>query len=178
MANTQQTQHKQETDTQPPQPPETKKKLQFTKSQLIGMPFILLVPILALFGLFGETIGRIPMASSDLQVTVEYPTKYRYKQIQPMEIFVHNISTSQIQTVTVSVDTGYLLSFSNVTFTPSVDEVTAEAHIVHLTDVKPGENRLVSVELQAEQYWQHRGTVAVQANGEPLMAEIRTFIFP
>ncbi|MBI1296719.1 hypothetical protein GC175_17320 [bacterium] len=69
----------QEEDAQPPQPPPIKKRFQFTKAQLIGVPLILLIPILALIGVFDAHLERTTAVAGDLQVTVEYPTSVRYK---------------------------------------------------------------------------------------------------
>ena len=96
-----------------------------------------------------------------------------------MEIYVENLSAGTMPTVTVSVDAAYLLPFSTVNFTPSVDEVTAAAYRIHLTNVEPGQIRLVTIQLQAEHYWRQAGAIAVQAaDGEPLVTQVSTFVFP
>jgi hypothetical protein len=63
---------------QPPQPPEIEKNLAFYPEQWIGIPFLMLLPILALLGVFGEGYNEASASSDALAITVEYPTRNRY----------------------------------------------------------------------------------------------------
>lgn len=172
--------------TQPPQPPSVKKRFQFTKAQWIGMPVILLIPVLALIGLFDTHSTRVTATVGDLQITVEHPTSVRYKRNEPISIVVQNLSASTFPTVTVAIDNAYINGFSTVTFTPDVDEVTADAFILHLEDVQPNESRRIAIEIQGEHYWGHTGTVTAKATAKATAevhdthAEvmISTFVFP
>lgn len=171
--------HKQAPEQQPPQPPDLPKKLEFTRSQIIGIPLLLLIPLLALFGVFGSSSTEAESTGHDLRVAVIYPSRFRYQQGNTLEIYVQNLSAGAMPTVTVSIDAAYLLAFSEVNLTPSVDEVTADAYRFYLQNMAPQETRLISVAVKADQYWQQRGQVAVQAMaGEPLHVELSTFVFP
>lgn len=168
----------QEETAQPPQPPSIKKRFEFTKAQLIGVPVILLIPILALIGVFDAHMERVTAGAGDLQITVEYPNSVRYKKIEPISIYVQNLSAGTFPTVTVTIDNAYLAGFSTVTFTPAVDEVTADKFTVNLNDVKPRESRRILIEVQAERYWEHTGDISVDYANTHIGVTISTFIFP
>jgi hypothetical protein len=164
---------------QPPQPPEIERKLQFYRFQKIGIPLILLLPILALIGLFGESVAAENASNPQLMVEVEYPTRFRYKMVDSINVSVENTSTQPLSVVSVRFDRPYIESFSTVTFTPQVKTVTAADYIVELTDLQPQEVRIIAVEIQAENYWQHEGTItAVSDNNESVTLALNTFVFP
>ena len=165
--------------TQPPQPPEIKRTLQFHLTQLIGVPLLAVLPVLALLGVFGTTRGEASAQSAALELHVEYPTRSRYKVINAIEVSVRNLTEQPLSTVTVSFDETYISKFSNVQFTPSVKTVTDEVYRVELSDLQPGETQLVSVEVQAEEYGAHRGTIKVAAGeAEAAQVDLATIVFP
>jgi hypothetical protein len=137
---------------------------------------MLLIPVLALFGVFGETWERADDANAVLRLHVEYPTRYRYKQINTMEVSLENVSDSPIDTVVVSFDPAYVRHFSTLTFIPS----PTEPFEVELLDVAPGETRLVWAELQGERYGRHRGAIdAYQAGSlDTARVSVSTLILP
>ncbi len=164
---------------QPPEPPDLDRKLQFYPWQIAGVFLIALVPILALFNVFGEATDTTRAAGTSLEVSVMYPARYRYKMIDPIQISVHNISSQSIPTVTVRIDRSYLDSFSNVTLTPSAKTITEDAYEVELTDLKADETKRVVAEIQAEEYGSHAGLIAAVPEGaEPVEVSIETFVFP
>lgn len=155
---------------------EQPRRLELHRYQWVGLPLMLLIPVLALFGVFGETWGRADDVSADLALRVEYPTRYRYKQINALEVFVENVSGGPLDTVVVAFDPAYVLRFSTPTFIPA-PEVPYE---VELLDVQPGEVRLVVAELQGERYGRHRGAVEAYRPGSSDTARVAvsTIIFP
>ncbi|MBI1296718.1 hypothetical protein GC175_17315 [bacterium] len=80
--------------------------------------------------------------------------------------------------MTVTLDDTYLNGFSARAFTPDVDEVTADAFILHLKDEQLNEARRIAVEVQGEQYWGHVGAVTAEAGDTHADVTIRTFVFP
>ena len=144
--------------------------------QWVGLPLMFLVPVLAVLGVFGETRGREARASAELALRVEYPARYRYKQISALEVFVENVSAGALDTVVVAFDPDYVRRFSTPTFIPSLEEPFE----VELLDVKPGETRLVWAELQGERYGRHRGTIEAYRLGsrDTARVPISTLIYP
>jgi hypothetical protein len=160
---------------EPPPPPEIDRRLRLYRWQWVGLPVLVLIPVLALFGVFGHTRGDARAVTGALELDVQYSTRYRFRDIQPMYARVRNRSTAALDTVTVAFDTAYVDRFSTVTFKPDI----SRAYEVELMDVLPGEVRLVTVELQGERYWGHEGIVSVwHAGGDTASARVSTFIFP
>lgn len=156
--------------------PEEPRRFRLHRFQWIGMPLILLVPLLALFGLFGETRDHVEEVGSELAVDVEYATRYRYKQINWVETVVENRADSLLDTVVVDFDPAYVSRFSTYQFIPS----PTEAFRVELVGMKPRERRIVWAELQAEQYGRHEGTLDVyrKGGGDTVRVQLSTFIYP
>jgi len=163
-----------EAESELPQPPSIEPKLQLTRKQWIGFPIMLAIPIIALFGLFGERTALTRAKSASLEVAVSYPEKFRYRQVQPLHLSVRNLSAQQLDTITVSVDTAYISRFSSVRFDPPAKK----AYAIELTDVKPMESRYIAVELWGQDYGVHRGTIVARAGTDSAVVRFRTFVFP
>ena len=60
--------------------------------------------------------------------------------------------------------------------------MTDEAYFVRLGDLRPGEVRLVQVELQADRYWRHNGSVVVAPgdvdDAPDVVIEVSTLVYP
>jgi hypothetical protein len=158
----------------PPPAPSINPKIQLTLKQRIGLPILLAVPILALFGIFGETEAHAHTTSGSIDLEVSYPARFRYRQVQSLRVSVRNLSSGVADTITVSFDTAYVSRFSSVRFEPA----TKSAYTVDLTDVKPSESRLVSVELWGQDYGYHRGTVVARHGSDSAKVHLRTLVFP
>ena len=135
---------------------------------------MLVIPIAALFGLFGERTALAHAKSAGLDVVVSYPERFRYRQLQPLRLAVRNLSAQPIDTLTVSFDTTYISRFSSVRFDPPVKK----AYAVELTDVKPMESRFVAVELWGQDYGIHRGAIVVRGGTDSAVVHVRSFVFP
>ena len=164
---------------QPPQPPQAGRRLRFHATQLIGVPLIAIIPILALLHVFGTT-HETEIASDDpLLVEVRYPTRFRYKTIDPLDVTVRNTGSAPLRGVSVRIDKGYVEAFSTVSFTPSPQRVTSDAFVFDLGDIPPGEARVVDGLVQAERYWRHPGRITVRSDGGAEVAlDVATFTFP
>ncbi len=164
---------------EPPQPPEIQRKVQFSRTQLIGVPLLMLLPILALFGVFDDSLHTATEQSPGVELMVEYPTRTRYKAPQSLEVSVRNTSAEALDDVTVTFDRAYIDAFEDVTFTPDVSEISDQVYQVQLDDVPPGDMRRITVDLKPRSYGTQRGTIAVSStnSGEPQVA-VDTFVFP
>jgi hypothetical protein len=159
---------------QPPQPPEVGRSLRLYRYQWVGLPVLGLIVVLALLGVFGNTSGEATARGDALALRVEHPTRFRYKEIAPLRVWVTNGSGRTIDTVRVHFATAYVLAFSNASFTPSV----TAPFVVELAEVRPGETRLVAGELQAERYGSHEGTVAAVSASDSVAVAVETLVFP
>lgn len=159
---------------QPPEPPQIGRRLVFHPLQAIGVPLIMLIPLLALLGVFGRATTEASERAANLEVKVEHPTRMRYKTTETVEIAVRNAGGGPLDSVNVVMDREYLEGFSNVSFTPTADEITDEGYVVELGAIEPGSTRIVSVEIRGDQYWLHEGGLTVGEVSIPLA----TWVFP
>ena len=159
---------------QPAPPPHPARRIALTRKQWLGLPLIILVPVLTLFGVFGEHRREIQLRSRTLSAIVRYPDRFRYRQLQRLDIALRNTSARTIDTLRVSLDTSYISRFSSVRIVPS----PRSAFVLDLIGVTPGETRLVTTELWGEQYGLHRGRIVASAGPDSLVGEISTFVFP
>jgi hypothetical protein len=158
----------------PPPAPEIKRTIELSRKQRIGFPILLAIPILALFGIFGESQAYAHVTSAAFDVAVSYPSRLRYRQVQSLRITVRNLSATVADTVRVSFDTAYIARFSSVRFDPAAKS----AYTVDLTDVKPSESRLISVELWGQDYGNHRGKVVARHGADSAIIRLGTLVFP
>jgi hypothetical protein len=159
---------------EPPRAPSITRRLALTRKQLIGLPLLAAIPILTLFGVFGEHQSTARTASHALEMTIRYPARFRYRQIQPLDVTVRNASDQTIDTVDVSLDTAYISRFSSVRIEPA----PRSAFVVTLTGMRPGESRLISAELWGERYGRHEGRIVATARADTASATVRTIVFP
>jgi hypothetical protein len=162
-----------------PEAPEIERKLQISRLQWIGMPLIMLIPLLAIFGFFGESFRQVSAASTELDLQINYPTRTRYAVNTPLAVNIRNISAQAMPTVTLRFDQAYVERFSDFTFKPALTRVSAQAYEVELNDVAPGETRRVMVDLKGDQYGRQQGIISAStAAGAAVQTEITTWIFP
>lgn len=160
---------------EPPPPPEIDRRLRLYPWQWIGLPILVLIPVLALFGVFGHTWAEVRDAGADVEMEIRYPSRFRYKELQAMYVSVRNRSDRVLDTVTVAFDTAYINRFSTVTFKPDI----SRAYEVELTDLMPGDVRLIMVEIQGEAYWGHHGAISARhSDSDTAEVHVSTFIFP
>jgi hypothetical protein len=163
----------------PPDIPEIKRRIMFHPLQLIGIPLMALIPLLALIGIFGETVQTAQNVTSDFEVNVEYPSRMRDHNEALMQIAVRNLTTETIPLVTVRLPRDYIDSFSEVTMMPDAQAVMADHYEVEFAEVQPGEVYGVRLDLKGEEYGQHEGEVIVEAEGlQSASVRLSTFVFP
>lgn len=171
--------HQNDSYRKPPEASSIQRHIRLYIFQYVGFPLLLLVPILAVFGVFGESFTEIQQNNDDLSVTVHYPTRYRYKMINTMTVTVQNTTEQSMSLLTLSVSRNYIAQFSTVNFLPAVTQINNEVYEVELKNLAPGETRIVSIELQAESYGMHNGTINISGeNVETMSLSISTLIFP
>ena len=163
----------------PPEPPPFQRKLVIHRDQLIGIPLLMLLPLLGLFGFFGQTFTTERVANAELSMQVEYTTRSRYQTFHDMRVTVTNLSEQSPVTVTVTFDRSYVDQFSNTTFMPSAERLTEQVVEVELTEMETGETQAVEVEFRGEHYWHHTGMISASiAGGEAVQLPVSTTIYP
>jgi hypothetical protein len=160
--------------TEPEPAPEIRAKIELSRKQRLGFPLLIAVPILALFGVFGETEAHTHLTTGPVDVRISYPTRFRYRQVHSLHVTVRNVSSNVLDSVSVAFDTAYVSRFSGVRFDPTPQV----AYTVQLTNVKPSESRLISVELWGQDYGNHRGTIVARSGSDSAIAHLKTLVFP
>jgi hypothetical protein len=163
----------------PPEPPKIERRFQFHRTQLIGLPLIMLIPILAILGVFGTTLTTITDASDALRLEVTYPERTRYESYSKISVWVTNTGDQPLPTLTVSFDAAYFEMFSQIGFNPSADAAGNGQYAVELANVQPGETRLIQVDYQVDASGQYPAQIAARAEGlEGVEVSINTLVLP
>lgn len=158
---------------EPPPAPSAPRRVRLYAFQWFGLALLAVLPLLAALGQLGETWDEATMSGDALDVSVRWPTRFRYKQLNSITVQVRNVGVATRDTVTVSLDTALANRFSTVRAIPAF----ARAYEAEITDLRPGESRLVVVELQAEEYGSHTGALTIES-GEALRMPLSIRIFP
>ena len=161
------------TDDKPPAAPKTATRISLTAKQIVGIPLIAAVPLLAVLGVFGERATTTVVRSGNIEASVTFPTRIRYRQVESLHVEIRNMSRDSIDAL-VRFDTAYVTRFSSVHFEPAL----SSAYVVPVTRLAPGASGLVSVEFSGDQYGRHRGNIIVVANGDSVSVPIATVVFP
>jgi hypothetical protein len=159
---------------QPSQPPEHDRGIRLNRMQLIGVPLLALIPLLAVLDVFGERWDTRVVDGSTLRTAIEFPDRFRAKLSRPITVSVQNRSQQLLDTVAVSFDSTYIERFTAVSFLPDIDD----SYVVKLTAVRPGETRRVHLELDGDQVGRHRGRVIVRTGSDSSVVGIHTIVFP
>ncbi|MCC6453905.1 MAG: hypothetical protein IT328_03075 [Caldilineaceae bacterium] len=166
-------------DKEVPQPPPFQRKLQIGPVQLIGIPLLAILPILALFGIFDSGMATAHAANDELALQVDYISHYRYTMRDTMTVAVTNLSKQAPATINVAFDRDYLAHFSEINFVPAAEQITDEVYVVEVAGMESGETRLVKLELLGEGYWTQEGTISASLfDGKPVTVTVSTTTYP
>lgn len=166
--------HEREPEIQPPQPPEIRRRIRLNRRQVLGLLVLAAISAFAVFGLFEAWTTEVARSDA-FQVRVRYAKRYRYKEMNPLDVYVTNTSSQVIDTVTVVFESAFVLWFASVSFTPS----PAEAFEIELAGLRPDETRLVRAELESERYGRHDGEISVSDGAaDTVRVRLSTVILP
>lgn len=155
------------------QSPELPKRLRVWRYQAFTTPVLFLIPILALFHVFGEKIETVEVEAAAVSVTAEFPRILRHGLSSAVELEVKNTSSSA-QDLTVKFDSHYLRNFSDLQFMPATDQKLQ----VQLEGLQPGETRSVVLEFKGSKYGEHKGDIQITAQQTLPTIHLKTFTFP
>jgi hypothetical protein len=158
----------------PPTPPTIQRRLQLTRLQHFGLPFLFLIPILALFGLLGEHFTTAQADGAGVALHMRYPDRAHYRQPLTVRLSVRNETPSRMDTVTVVLDSAFMAGFSEVSMSAPLDG----AYVARLTALAPGETRVITAMVSGEDAGRHAGTVSVTSPLGTVSTRVATFIFP
>ena len=108
----------------PPPAPEIQRRISFYPAHLVGLILLALVPLLALFGVFGEVQANDSARSASFLLQVEYPAQSRHRIFETTTITVTNTSNQPYDAVTVKISEDYIGAFAEVAFDTEVEQIT------------------------------------------------------
>jgi hypothetical protein len=158
----------------PPDAPEIERRIRLHRSQWLLIPLFLLLPLLALLGVFGEAHHTELIAAGPVQVSVRYPTILRYKLHGRIDVQLHNRSAITFDTITIALDTAYARQYTDVTSVPPF----TSAYEVDVADVRADERFLVRIEMIADRHGSHDGDLTIIAASDTARVRLSTRIFP
>lgn len=158
----------------PPDPPTVPRALRLTALQRIGLPVLFAIPILALFGVFGEHFTTAHADGAGLAITMRYPDRAHYRQPVSFRLSMRNVSARPVDTITVTLDTAFMRAFSDVSLSAPLNG----AYVARVTNVAPGETRAISAMVSGERYGRHAGVIAVTGPQGTARLPVATFVFP
>ena len=162
----------------PPQAPEIPRKFKFWPLQLIGVPIILLIPLLALAGIFDLHVAHVQVTGK-LALSVMYPTRSRYDTFNEMIIAVTNTTQSPLTEVIVQLERAYLDHFAQITATPDISMISEAFYEIALGELAPGTTRVITLDFQAHEQGTHEGrATAVSAETDPIELSLNTLVLP
>jgi hypothetical protein len=157
----------------PPEAPDTPRRISLERTQWVLLPLFLVLPVLALLRVF-EGHTEHALEAGPLTASVSYPKALRYKVLDDIVVHVTNRSAGVIDSITIAIDTAYAHGFSGMVSTPSFDEPFRTS----LHHVNAGVTRTVHIELEAERYWRHRGFMTITAGADTARVQLSTIVFP
>ena len=164
---------------EPPKPPDFERRLELYSYQYIAIPLLLLIPILALLGVFGETSASAAAESPGLSLGVDYPDRMHAGMGNEIAIAVTNESGEDMPLLEVLVDQAYLDKFVDVSFTPDAARLTDAYAVIELHDVAAGETRLVTIQIHGRWVGAQAADIRVRAGANAdVSTTISTFVFP
>lgn len=158
----------------PPDPPPVPRALRLTTLQRIGVPVLFAIPILALFGVFGEHFTTTHADGAALAIAMRYPDRVHYRQPMSFRLSMRNVTARPLDTITVTLDTAFMRAFSDV----SVSAPLNGAYVARITNLAPGETRAISATVSGERYGRHAGVITVTAVQDTARVPVATFVFP
>jgi hypothetical protein len=162
-------------NTFPPQPPDTPRRLRLHLLQWIGVPIIIVLPVLALLGVFGREESLVRASSGDLMLEVHYNSRLRYKQSNPLLVTVTNVSARPLDNITVGCDSAYFSMYDNLKFIPEA----RNPYIIPVGTLASGEQFRIRIDGQPEGKGHSTGYITVYTNnGVATSVALETFVFP
>jgi hypothetical protein len=159
---------------EPPRLPDLPRRVRLYPGQWIGIPLLMLLPVLAVFGVFGESRGSADAAGAMLRLEVDYPKRLRAGKWSEVQVRIQNMSGAVLDDVAVTFDASYLHHFSRLTFTPAL----TLPQTIELSDLHSGGTSIVRLEFEADRPWWGRGRIGVTHGGDTTAVLISTFTFP
>jgi hypothetical protein len=136
---------------------------------------LLLLPVLAVAGVFGERRQTHAIADGAVQFEVDYPTRMRARQHSHLTVRIARVGGDAADTVQVEFDPAWMQHFTKLELVPQ----PVHPWVVELAGIERGDTATVRLEFEARDHWRRSGYLRLgHARGEIRDIPIRTFILP
>jgi hypothetical protein len=157
----------------PPQPPKMKARLHLPITQAVGLVFLSVMPLLALFGLLDRADHHVVRSEGALAISARVPSRMRENLGGHFHVDVYNHGSEQLE-AEVALSPEYVAHFTSLQMTPPPARAWQSA-----LSIAPGARARVNLEFIAEEPGLHRGVLRVRAaDGTEIREDISTFVFP
>lgn len=164
---------------QPPEPPPFERRVRLERLQLIGVPLLALIPLAALFGVFGQRSESVRAVGDGVTLELRYPSLLRYKTALPFEATVHNSGAQPLSQVAVRIDDAWLSHFTRIDLMPQPERLTERHAEIVIDELPPGAQRKVIGVFEAHDRGRHTGQASVAIGGRvAATAELSTLVLP
>lgn len=162
-----------------PKPPRLGRQVRLYRYQVIGLPILALLPVLALFGVFGLASERTGEEAGQFEVSLRYDTRTRLGKDATIDVEIRNGSNATVAAPVVAITRNYLEGFSDLAFTPDDVKIDASHYLIELEPIPPGASAVVTVEMTPLRYWSRQGELTVTGLGEEeFRFGLRTLVYP
>jgi len=152
-----------------------KPKIKVWPFQWIGYLFLLTLPVLSIFGYFDENMMTEKTESHGLEMSINYPSKLRYGEMENLRIEVRNNTKEIFSHISISLSRNYLENFEEITFTPNVNK----DYLVSFESIPKNQSRYVDIQIKGKKFGNSKGQVMLtHENRKIINQSIKTFIFP
>lgn len=163
----------------PPPAPLFERRIRFDWPELIGLPLLAVLPLLALCGLFDEQRALVAARQHGLLVKVDYPSRLRFEHDSALDVVIRNERATPISNVRLVMDRAFLAHFDRLHFEPPSGTLHADRWELALPTIAPGDARHVRIEVRPAHPGLHHGLFALEApDGTRLPVVVRTLIWP
>ena len=158
---------------QPPSPPDFPRRFRVTPLQAVGIPLLLLLPVLHLVGLLDAASARTTIEQGDWRVDYELTTRQRYQKPLHLHVRLTNGSAAT-RGITVFVDTAYLSRFVEVRASPPLEHDGATP----LLEIASGKTAVVRLDLTPKMIGWVEGGIVIRGEGIRREIGLRSFVLP
>lgn len=163
----------------PPEPPEIERRVLLSLKQICSILFILLIPLLALIGVFGPESKQLSIDGVNVNMQIEYPAMTRNGLPTKFQISLLNKSAQDLTMLRAIIDRSYLKNFNGVRSTPEIKEINNDNYVITFPNIPAGETRRLLIDLQPQRIGRHKGTIII-SDGESDIIDLsmHTVILP
>ncbi|MEO6778082.1 MAG: hypothetical protein ABI194_01405 [Gemmatimonadaceae bacterium] len=161
-------------ESRPPAPPRLARAFRLTTVQRVGLPALFAIPILALFGVFGERYTDARASGVGLTAAIHYPSRIHYRQPLAFRITIENTGADTADSVVVSLDPRFMRAFTSVEMSAPM----SAPYRFTLRRVAPHERVSIDGEVSGDRYWRSTGALEARGPEADVHIPVATFVFP